>query len=63
MEQTAFLKTKQLVAQVQALTVIRKGKLFKLDVTVEPKGYGYSLWQRQMVHSAYWFLVSIMERR
>jgi hypothetical protein len=45
LEQTTFLKAKQLVAQVQALMIIREGEPFELDVTVEPKGYGWDLWQ------------------
>jgi hypothetical protein len=63
LEQTTFLKVKQLVAQVQALTVIREGEPFELDITVEPK----RIWLGSMATtrwymSAYWFLVSIMER-
>jgi hypothetical protein len=41
------LKQKQLVAQVQALTVIRNREPFELDVIVETTGYGWGLWQRQ----------------
>jgi hypothetical protein len=39
LEQNAFLRKKQLMAQVQALTVTRKKEPFKLDVTVKPTGY------------------------
>jgi hypothetical protein len=47
LEQTAFIKEKQLMAQVQALTVTRNREPFKLGVTVAPTGYAWGLWQRQ----------------
>jgi hypothetical protein len=47
LEQTAFVKAKQLMAQVQALTVITNGNPSKMDITVETTGYAWGLWQRQ----------------